>query len=144
MRRSLSCLISAIIIIKSHNEAIILSISSAYYYCIDFSLDYNHLSDDAVPLLIEVIPTFKNLEKLSWVNYKLAYCKTVGAIHQDKHCHVLSTTSYPTKVSTLTSTVTVVRQHEESQEGCLPVNDARTFEQSVFSEGHTTKSLKTP
>jgi hypothetical protein len=37
-----------------------------------------------------------------------------------------------------------MRQHEESQEGYLPANDARTLEQSVFSEGHTTKSLKTP
>jgi hypothetical protein len=45
-----------------------------------------------------------------------AYCKTVGAIHQDEHCRdtgVLSTTSYPTKVSTLTSTVTVVSQVTE-------------------------------
>ena len=32
-----------------------------------FSLDYNHLSDGTVPLLIEVIQTLKNLEKLSWV-----------------------------------------------------------------------------
>jgi hypothetical protein len=49
----------------SHILAILLSISSIVL--IFFSLDYNYLSDVTVPLLIEVIQTFKNLEELSWV-----------------------------------------------------------------------------
>ena len=59
-----------------------------------YSLNYNCLYDDAAPLLIEAIQTFKNLEKLSWViiiisKFNVQYHILELNVGKDCHLHKL-------------------------------------------------------